>query len=115
MASRAPLQTPPGSLKVFVADGDSNSKRIIETIKSIPSLHPVTSVVDVSTTPYRGIDAVPTLLVDGRRKLVGTQAFEYLRGFEQELKDPVGACSLGFSMIDGAHGGDVSSSWYGAY
>jgi hypothetical protein len=113
MASRAPPQTPPGSLKVFVAEGDSNSKRMIETIKNIPSLHPVTSVVDVSATPYRGIDAVPTLLVDGRRKLVGTQAFEYLRTFEQELKDPVGACSLGYSLLEG--GGVNDSSWYGAY
>ena len=113
MASRAPSQTPPGSLKVFVAEGDANSKRIIETIKTIPSLHPVTSVVDVSATPYRGIDAVPTLLIDGRRKLVGTPAFEYLRGFPQELNDPVGSCSLGYSLLDGA--GSNDSSWYGAY
>lgn len=114
MASRALPQTPPGSLKVFIADNDANSKRMIETIKSIPVLHPITSVVDVSATPYRGIDAVPTLLVDGRRKIVGTAAFEYLRGFEQELKDPVGTCSLGYSLIDGGAGA-TGSDWYGAF
>jgi len=117
MASRVPLQAPPASLRVFiVADGDQNSKRMIETIKQIPCLHPVTSVIDVSVTPYNGITAVPTLLVDGRRKLVGSEAFEYLRGFERELMDPVAQCALGCSTLDDDDdGGANDASWYSSY
>lgn len=76
----------------------------------------MTTIVNVLKRPYDGIDTVPTLLVDGRHKLVGTQAFEYLRGFDYELDDGLLGCSgaLGFSPIEGDAGVE-DSGWYSKY
>lgn len=105
----------PSSLYVFVVPGENNSTRITETLKKIRCLHDVTTVVNVLKRPYEGIDTVPTLLVNNSTKLVGTQAFEYLRGFDAELEDlPGGNCSLGFSSID-PDAGVNDGSWYSAY
>lgn len=111
-----PKTTPiPKSLKVFVVSGgDVNSKRMIETLKQIPSLHAVTTVVDVHRTPYSGIKSVPSILVDGRTLMSGTAAFEYLRGFDSTLADPPGVCSLEYSNVDGSCD-NLDSHWYGTF
>lgn len=105
----------PQSLKLFIAQGCPNCQRIIETIKSIPALHPVTSVVDVHVTPYRGVTHVPSILINNSKLLTGTPCFEYLRSFDADLEDPAGMTGLGFSFIgdepaDANHGG-----WYSAF
>lgn len=106
----------PSSLHVFVVPGETNSSRMLETLKKIRCLHDVSTVVNVLKRPYEGIDTVPTLLVNGQHKLVGTQAFEYLRGFDAELDDAVFGCggSLGYSSISGDDGAD-DSGWYSKY
>jgi hypothetical protein len=106
----------PRSLHVFVVPGETNSARITESLKKIRCLHDVTTLVNVLKRPYDGIDTVPTLLVDGRNKLVGTQAFEYLKNFDAELDDSLLGCggSLGFSPIEGDTGVE-DSGWYSKY
>ena len=106
----------PRSLHVFIVPGETNSSRITESLKKIRCLHDVTILVNVLKKPYEGIDTVPTLVVDGQHKLVGTQAFEYLRGFDYELDDALVGCSggLGFSSLDGDGGAD-EGTWYSKY
>lgn len=106
----------PSSLHVFIVPGETNSSRITESLKKIKCLHDVTTLINVLKRPYDGIDTVPTLLVNGNHKLVGTQAFEYLRGFDAELDDGLLGCSggLGFSSIDGDSGVE-DGSWYSKY
>ena len=105
----------PQSIKLFIAQGCPNCQRMVETLKSIPALHPVTSVVDVRVTPYRGVTHVPSLLVNESKLLSGTAAFEYLRGFDAELSDPVGLTGLGFSFIGSEPSDSNEGTWYSAF
>jgi hypothetical protein len=118
MAGRAQHKTNaiPRSLHVFIVPEEPNSTRMIETLKKIKCLHDVTTLINVLKRPYDGIDTVPTLLVDGRHKLVGTQAFEYLRSFDMELDGgcSLGSCSLQYSSIDGEAWVD-DGSWYSKF
>lgn len=119
MGSRAPsrqIAPPPKSLQVFIAGGGCNNcKRFVESLRNIPALHPVTTVVDVQKTPYSGVDVVPTIVVNGRQKLVGSAAFEFLRDYDSVLPDPPGACSLHYSVLDESDTSANDGSWFGAY
>ena len=105
----------PHSLKLFIVQQDPNCQRLVETLKSIPALHPMTSVVDVHVTPYKGITHVPSILINNTRLLSGTSAFEYLRGFEAQRDDPMGATGLGFSFIGDEPAEANMGAWYGSF
>ena len=118
MGSRPPRVSaqPPQSLQVFVAgQGCPNCKRFVESLRNIPTLHPVTTVVDVQKTPYSGVDIVPTIVVNGRAKLVGSAAFEFLRDFDSVLEPPAGSTGLHYSLLDEDDSASNESSWFGAY
>ncbi len=114
-AARAQSSKPPRSLRVFLAgQGCPNCERFVETLRSIPCLHPVTTVVDVQKTPTENVRSVPTIVVDDSTVLSGSRAFEFLRQFDAVLADPPGACSLEFSTI-GGECGELDGSWFSRY
>jgi hypothetical protein len=119
MGSRAPskqIAPPPKSLQVFIAGGGCNNcKRFVESLRNIPALHPVTTVIDVQKTPYSGVDVVPTIVVNGRQKLVGSAAFEFLRDYDSVLEPPAGSTDLHFSLLGEEDSGTNNSSWFGEY
>ncbi|AGE50473.1 hypothetical protein PBCVCVM1_383R [Paramecium bursaria Chlorella virus CVM-1] len=103
---------------VVISSECTNCSRLLETLKRIPNHGLV--VVDYSTlTPMQrvGLTAVPTLIQNNGKRIVGTEVFEfvnakYYQTMEINGADVYGSDDLAFSSIGDPVGqADVGSSY----
>jgi glutaredoxin len=57
----------------------------VRFLKSAERLGVTCNAIDVSATRVSGLSAVPTVVTSNGETRVGTDAFEWLRGFEQSM------------------------------
>ncbi len=76
---------------VYISGQCPNCDRLLKTLRRLKL--PI-KVVNIDQTPVGGLTAVPTVVDDGR-VMVGTQAFEWVQGYESRLPLEAYATVLG--------------------
>ena len=104
---------------VIISSECTNCARLLETLKRIPNHGLV--VVDYSTlTPMQrvGIDAVPTLIKNDGKRIIGTTVFEYINETYYQRMEISGYDGLDseegllFSSVENPIGGDNHDNSY---
>ncbi len=94
-------------ITIYVSTRCSNSSRLLNIIRRIPSLQGA-NIVDIDRGAPNGIEYVPTI-VDERGGLhTGSKAFEYLKRFDAETEIQamdIGSSGLSYGSLD--HGGEL--------
>jgi hypothetical protein len=81
-----------------------NCTRFLQALGRSPSARSSVAVVDIDQTPVRGIQYVPTVVLNTGEMYVGTKAFEWLRQHTTDAvleAAPDSGCGLAFSELQG--------------